>query len=82
MTTLQIDMPPELVERLSRIEAQLDRLSEKMAPEPEFYTTQEVAAIRKCSAYTVRKMVREGRLPCIRDGNKMLFKPSDINPEG
>lgn len=80
MTTLKIDMPEELVEQLARIESQLAALSAKIAPDPEYMTTADVARVLRMSEYTVRKYVRDGKLkPARRDGNKILFHPADIN---
>tara|TARA_R110002020_G_scaffold95937_9_gene230081 strand:- start:38579 stop:38827 length:249 start_codon:yes stop_codon:yes gene_type:complete len=80
MTQIQIQMPPELATELAEIRRQLSDLSARIAPEQEYLTTTDVARIRRISEHTVRKMVREGKLPCKRDGRKMLFRPADINP--
>ena len=68
-----IELPfDELMARMERLEAKLDRL---LPPEP-MWTTRDVAAYLKCAEETVRVRARSGELPVAsRSGNRMLFDP-------
>lgn len=83
MTTLHIDMPPELLAEMRAIRADLADLKQRLGSEPEYLTTYEVAEALKCSTQTVRKRARDGSLPIAkRVGAKMLFDPAVIAGEG
>lgn len=71
---IQIALPPELLERLDRLEAKLDQL----APEERLWTTKDVAEYMGVTEETVRVWVRSGELEVTRAGNRMRFDPSAV----
>ena len=46
--------------------------------EKRFITVKELASIISVSAFTIRKMAREGKLPCYHLGKKHLFDPEEV----
>ncbi|CPR70009.1 helix-turn-helix domain-containing protein [Mycobacteroides abscessus] len=45
--------------------------------EHELLTTAEVAALRRCSVETVRRRIRDGSLPVVRQGRAVLVRRED-----
>jgi excisionase family DNA binding protein len=45
---------------------------------PRLLTLEDVATRLRISPHTVRKMVREGRLPVVRICRRLLFNPTEI----
>jgi excisionase family DNA binding protein len=45
--------------------------------EHELMTVAEVAALRKVSVETIRRRIRAGVLPVVRDGNRVLIRRTD-----
>lgn len=78
MTTVQITLPPELIERLDAIEAQLRSLTTTAQPN-ELLTAEEAAQVMLCSVQTIRRYAREGKLPVAsRVGAHMRFRRQDL----
>lgn len=79
MTTITVEMSPEVSQRMDALEAKIDKLLAMQSDENELLTTVEAARIRNCSVDTIRKMVKEGRLECLRPGGrKMFFRRADL----
>lgn len=76
MTTIQIALPAEFVERLERIEAKLDQL----APEERLWTTKDVAEFLNVTEETVRTWARQGKIHQVlpRVGKHMRFNADEI----
>ena len=46
---------------------------------PETYTVDEVAEALKIHPYTVRRLVREGKIPAFKVGGQWRFRKDEIN---
>ena len=46
---------------------------------PETYTVEEVARALKFDPYTIRRLVREKKIPAFKIGGQWRFKKDDIN---
>ncbi|MDO8675346.1 MAG: helix-turn-helix domain-containing protein [Candidatus Omnitrophota bacterium] len=46
---------------------------------PEVYTVAEVARALKLNPYTIRRLVREKKIPAIKIGGHWRFRKGDIN---
>jgi excisionase family DNA binding protein len=46
---------------------------------PETYTVEEVAKALKIHPYTVRRLVREGKIPAFKVGGQWRFRKDDID---
>ena len=70
---LILTLPPELVERIAERAAEL--LAERERPaEPELLTPVEVAEHLRCKPQRVYDLVWQGRLPCRKDGSRVLIR--------
>ena len=80
MTTVRLELPPELAAKLDAIETRLAELQRGFEAESEWLTTQEAAAFLRVSPDTLRRRVKEGRIKAYRPGGKnMRFKRSDLS---
>lgn len=46
-------------------------------PEPDFYTTADIAALLRCSEKTARRRIRANLIPARREGGRWLILPRD-----
>lgn len=46
---------------------------------PETYTVEEVAKALKLHPYTIRRLIRERKIPAFKIGGQWRFKKGDIN---
>lgn len=46
---------------------------------PETYTVEEVAKALKLHPYTIRRLIRERKIPAFKIGGQWRFKKDDIN---
>ncbi len=45
----------------------------------EYYTVEEVAATLKLHPYTIRRLCREGKIPCFKFGGQWRFRKDEID---
>jgi len=71
-------VPDELVEALAERAAELaaERLGASTAPE--LMTVPEVAAYLRCNKQRVYDLISQGRLPCLKDGARVLIRRADL----
>lgn len=70
-------LPPELLEAIAKRVAEL--LAERQ-PEtaPELLTVTEAAEFLRCGRQRIYDLVSQGRVPCLRDGSRLLFRRVDL----
>lgn len=74
MTTVHVEIPPELLAEMRAIREDIAALRGHFGPPPEYLTTEDVARVLKCSPATVRKRARDGEIEIAkRHGKQMLF---------
>jgi excisionase family DNA binding protein len=74
---LQLAVPDELVERIAERAAEL--LAERQRPSaPELLTVDETAELLRCRKQRVYDLVSQGRLPCLKDGARVLVRRADL----
>lgn len=79
MTTLKIELPPELADQLKGIQSKLDELATQIGSADEWMTTEEAAAHLKISPDTLRKRANDGRIKAHRSGKNFRFRRADLN---
>lgn len=63
---------PDLQAIKDLLETILHRLDKK--GDSQLITAAEAAKLRRCKPETIRRMVRDGRLPCIRNGRRIMIE--------
>lgn len=73
-----LQMPTEALECLADQVAA--RLAEQIGPPPESYIdADEAADYLACKKKRINELKEAGRIPCYRDGRRLLFKRSDLD---
>lgn len=79
MTTVRLEMPPEILAELRGLREELQEIRERLGEEPQFYNVRQAAKALNVSEDTIRKWGREGRLRVAkRAGRKMLFDREEL----
>jgi excisionase family DNA binding protein len=75
---LALAIPPELVEAIAERAAEL--LVEQLPAEVESWLGVKAAAeYLDCEPHRIYDLRRAGRLPCRKDGSRLLFRRSDLD---
>jgi len=76
-TPLSLPFPDELLERIA--ERAADLLEERQRPPaPEMLSVGETADLLRCKPQRIYDLVSQHRLPCLRDGSRLLFRRDDV----
>ncbi len=74
---LTLELPPALVEAVAARVAEL--LAEREPPAAaELLTVDEAAELLRSKRQRVYDLVSQGRLPCLRDGSRLLFRRAEL----
>ncbi len=74
---LSLVLPDELVEAIAERAAEL--LAERQRPSaPELLTVDETGDLMRCKRQRVYDLVHQGRLACLRDGSRLLFRRGHV----
>lgn len=72
-----ITLPPELIEAVAARVAEM--LAERQRPaEHEMLTVGEAAELLCCRRQRLYDLSSQGKLPCLRDGSRLLFRRSEL----
>lgn len=73
MNALQLEITKAVTEAMKPLVHKIDMLERKLVSEKPLIDSRCKARQLGVTPETVRKMVREGRLKCRRNGNRMMF---------
>ena len=75
--SLTLELPPELVEAVAQRVA--DLLAERQPQSaPELLSVTEAGEFLRCGKQRIYDCVSQDRLPCLRDGKRLLFRRVDL----
>ncbi len=76
-TNLALAVPPELIEAVAERAAEM--LAERQRPAaPELLSVDEAAELLRCRRQRLYDLSSQGKLPCLRDGSRLLFRRSEL----
>jgi hypothetical protein len=70
----------EVLAKLDALSSLVERLA--AAPQPTFYTVDQVAEMENCSARTISRQIARGERKVTRRGTKPMIAAADIIPAG
>ncbi len=79
MTTLTVDFPPELVERIAERAAEIVAKRAGDGEADAWLTVAECAEHLRCSTGRIYQLVSARRIPYSKDGSRTLFRRSQID---
>jgi excisionase family DNA binding protein len=72
-----LTLPPELIEAVAARVAEM--LAERQRPAAhELMSVDEAAELLRCRRQRLYDLSSQGKLPCLRDGSRLLFRRSDL----
>jgi len=72
----------ELHAKVEELAEKLDALAARLSPPEDMLDVREAAKLMHVNEDTMRRYAREGRVPVVRKGQKMLFRRGDLVEAG